>query len=277
VTEVLRFLTYLVPGLPRAFFEIVAAAAEDALGVRVELSVESATSGPTRGGHDPFAAAEADVGFLCTPSYLWLREVRPPSVELVPVAMVPADPRGGGRPVYHADVVVRVDAAARSFDDLHDARWVYNDDCSLSGFYSILERLSALGRAPSAAMTCSGSHAESLRRVAAGEADAAAVDSHVLWLLRRDRPDLAARLRVVETLGPYPVQPIAIRADLAATLRERLASALLAASGAPARRAELAEVGILGFAAVTEAVYLAERPALDACERLARQVRGGQP
>ena len=45
-------------------------------------------SGPMHGDHDPFASRDADLGFLCSLSFLYLPEQATPSIELVPAAFV---------------------------------------------------------------------------------------------------------------------------------------------------------------------------------------------
>ena len=72
--EELRFVTYLSPGIPRAFFEAVVDHVRRALGQRASISVETRVSGPMRGAA-PFTKGETDVGFMCAPSFFWLREL----------------------------------------------------------------------------------------------------------------------------------------------------------------------------------------------------------
>jgi hypothetical protein len=79
----LRFVTYLSPGIPRAFFEAVVEHVRRTLGQRASLSVDSRLSGPMKGADDPFSKGEADIGFMCAPSFFWLRELEAPPVELV--------------------------------------------------------------------------------------------------------------------------------------------------------------------------------------------------
>ena len=53
-----------------------------------------------------------------------------------------------------------------------------------------------------------GSHHEALRRVLLGEADAAAIDSHLLEVIRADDDYVASHARTVASLGPSPIQPL---------------------------------------------------------------------
>ena len=73
------------------------------------------------------------------------------------------------------------------------------------------------------------------------------------------RPELRERLRVVETWGPWPIQPIVVRAALA-ELAEPIASALVRM--ADAERAALARHGLARCVPTSDALYEEERRAL---------------
>ena len=255
----LRLLTYLAPGLPLGLFEGIAAHLARALGVVATVASDPTRSAPEPDGQDPFTAGEADVGFLCAPGYLWLAEREPPPVRLVPAAFVFDDPRAEGRPVYHADLVARRGSPARSLADLAGARWVYNDPCSLSGYFSVLGALEELGARPDffASARAVGSHHEALRAIEAGEADCAAIDSSTLLLERRR--GAARDVRVVESFGPFPVQPIVARADLDPVHLRALAEALLAMHESELGRAALRRAGVLRFGPISSEAYALER------------------
>jgi len=260
----LRLLTYLAPGLPMGLFEAVAAHLERALGLCASVRSDPTLSAPEPGGHDPFARDEADLGFLCAPGYLWLAAEDPPSVELVPAAFVFDDERCQDRPVYFADLVVGRTSRARTLDDLSGARWVYNDPCSLSGYFSVLAELATRGHGTFqgqegffGSARAIGSHHAALRAVERGEADCAAIDSNTLLL--ESRRGAAAGVRVLESLGPYPVQPVVARAGLARERKDAIAAALLAMHAEPAARAALAACGVRRLAPITPADYEPER------------------
>ena len=71
---------------------------------------------------DPFAAGEADLAFLCTPSLLWLAERQPRSAELVPASFAFDDARCAGRAVYFSELVVPRAHPAGSFEELEGGR-----------------------------------------------------------------------------------------------------------------------------------------------------------
>jgi phosphonate transport system substrate-binding protein len=267
--EQLRFVSYLSPGIPQAFFEALVEHVRQALGQRASLSVEPRVSGPVRGADDPFSSGEADVGFMCTPSFLWLREHETPSVELLPAAPVFRDDRAPGRPVYFSELVVPRDSTARTFLDLRGHSWAYNDPCSLSGYYNLLKKLADTGKDGNffGRTYCSGSHLNSMKMVAGGEVDAAVIDSNVMRIKLRSTPELRERLKVIETWGPFPIQPVVLRSGLHPELKNGLRAALLViGENAPAPPA-LAEFGLERFAPVTYEHYAPEGVALRRCER----------
>ena len=263
----LRFITYLSPGIPLAFFEAVVDHARRDLGCRTSLRTETRVSGPERGTEDPFSRDEVDVGFMCSPSFLWLRELRSPPVELLGVAPVFRDERNEGRPVYFCDVIVRRDSPIRSFVELRGGSWAYNDRCSLSGYYGLLQKLADTGDDGRFfdRMLDSGSHLNSIEMVARGEADAATIDSNVLAIRLRSDPKLRDRLRVIESWGPFPVQPVVVRSGLHPDLNEELRAALLTVDS---DSHTLLGFGLERFAPVTYDDYGPEALALEACESI---------
>lgn len=256
--EELRFVTYLSPGIPQTFFEAIVDHVRRTLGLeRTSLRVETRFSGPVRGTRDPFSSGEADVGFMCSPSLVWLRELHPPPVELLGVAPVFGDARTAGRPVYFCDVVVRHDAPIRSFAELRGRSWAYNDVCSLSGYYSLLDKLAGMGVDESffGRVFCSGSHLHSIEAVVGGEADASAIDSNVLSIRLGAVPELREKLRVIDSWGPYPVQPVVVRSGLSGELKEGLRDSLLALDKDPRTIRALSEFGLERFVPVSGEDY----------------------
>src|SRR5215472_10239630 len=148
-----------------------------------------------------------DVAFVCSPPPIWLGG----AVEAI-AAPVLSDPRYGNRPLYSSEVVVRAGRAHGSLADLRGARWAYNDPSSWSGYWTTLTRVgdwSYFGEAVPA-----GSHERALRMVASGEVDGSAIDAHVLAIELRRHPELSGQVRVIETLGAAPIQPVVVRAGL---------------------------------------------------------------
>jgi phosphonate transport system substrate-binding protein len=266
----LRFVTYLSPGIPQAFFEAVVEYVGQALGQRVSLSVEQRVSGPVKGNGHPFSTGEADVGFMCAPSFLWLRELEDPVVELLHAAPVFRDGRASGRPVYFSEVIVHRESRVRSFRDLRGCSWVYNDPCSLSGYFNMLKRLAEMGEDEGffSRVCCSGSHLNSMELVACGKLDVAIIDSNVLRIKLRSSPELHEQLRVLESWGPFPIQPVVLRSHLHPKLKDRLCASLLTIGSGQHTPPSLSEFGLVRFAPVTYEQYALEEQALRECEHV---------
>lgn len=264
--EELRFITYLSPSLPQRLFEAIVDHVRRTLGCeRTSLRVEERVSGPEKESEDPFSADRVDVGFMCSPSFVWLRGLRPPPVELLGVAPVFEDARAAGRPVYFCDVVVRRDGPIRSFADLRGRSWAYNDSRSLSGYYSFLGKLAEVGTDESffGRVSCSGSHLSSMEAVARGDVDAAAIDSNALSMRLREVPEYRERLRVIESWGPFPIQPVVVRRALHPEIKEGLRASLLAVEADRRTRRALAGFGLERFVPVGDENYSSDLIPLD--------------
>ena len=263
----LRVITYLAPSIPERFFHRIADHLGRRLGTGAELTVEPGTSGPLP-GDDPFERDEADVGFMCAPSLLILRAKKHPSIELIPVAPVWADERAQGRPVYFSDVVVRADSNVDSFEGLRGRTWAYNDDRSLSGWHSALQHLrdDPSGAEFFAKTVASGSHLESLRLVNEGAVEAAAIDSNALIIQRGSEPEARMDLRVIESWGPWPIQPAVVRASLPDEIKSQIAAHL---ADMQTGAAALDDIPFERFAPITYEDYLSSPAVVEGARLLA--------
>jgi phosphonate transport system substrate-binding protein len=195
---------------------------------------------------------QADVGFICGLPYV--RKVE--RFELLAAPVMQAA-RYQGRPVYFSDVIVRHDSPFRTFADLRGASWAYNEPGSFSGYVGPLAHLAALGEMSGyfGRAVESGAHLRSLELIAAGTVDASAIDTTVLELELRRRPELADLFRVIETIGPSPIPPIVVARGVAAEVKRRLRDALLRIHEDGEGQAILSDGMIARFVAVHDADY----------------------
>jgi phosphonate transport system substrate-binding protein len=174
-------------------------------------------------------AGQAELGAVCGLQYVLANDSGVlPGLQLL-AAPVMCAPRYADQPVYFSEVIVRQDAAAHSLADLRGATWAYNEPTSHSGFCIMHYTLAVRGEDAGffGRELGSGSHLRSLELLLSGDIDTTAVDSTVLEQELRSRPELAQRIRVVETLGPSPMPPVVASRALPITLRERVRAALL--------------------------------------------------
>ncbi len=161
------------------------------------------------------------MGFVCARSLFWLRKRESPTVELAGAAPVLQDRHAPRQPVYFSEVIVHRESPIGSFPELRGGSWAYNDPCSLSSYHDLLKKLAEMGEDEGfhGRISRSGSYLISPEMVTGGEADAAAIDSNVLRIALQTAPELRERLRVLESRGPFPIQPVSV--GRATTTRRR--------------------------------------------------------
>jgi phosphonate transport system substrate-binding protein len=253
----LRFVSYLAPNmLPAHGF--IGRHVGARLGCQTELRA---------GGCYDELADPPDVAFLCGLPYVEHTRRATPAVEVV-AAPVLQGPRYGGRPVYFSDVIVRRDSPFRSFADLRGQSWSYNEPHSQSGYGVTRHHLLRLGETEGyfGRVVEAGFHERSIRLVFSGAVAASAVDSQVLAIALRDHPEVAAGLRVIDCLGPSPIQPVVVARRLPAGLKADLRAVLVEMAGDTEARRRLAHGFIDRFVAVEDATYDAIRAMLAEAE-----------
>jgi phosphonate transport system substrate-binding protein len=254
----LRFGTYLAPSvLP--VYEAVTEQVGRRLGITTELVVETS--------YESCKRDQNEVCFVCSLPYVTFERQ---GLDLaVPVAApVLQGSRYTGRPIYFSDVIVHRDSPFRSFLDLRGRSWAYNEPLSHSGYGITRYHLVTLGETKGffGEVVEAGFHQEAVRMVARGEVDGSAIDSQVLALEFRDHPELAERLRVVESLGPSTIQPVAVSRRVPEDLREAIRDVLLTMAEDRGLRERLGVGLIERFVAVDAASYDDIRRMVAACE-----------
>ncbi len=242
----MKAITYLAPGIPLDFYAALIGHLADALDEPLELISDTRFSGPPPDEPNPLTGGDVGLAFVCGPSYLQMAD----AVRLVPAAPVFDDPRSPGRPVYFAEVVVTADNPGRTLQELTGARYAYNDPASLSGRLAVLAHLASLEPAQFAETLRSGSSDASLDLIAAGDADVCSVDSVVWRRLTSERPELLCRFRVLQSLGPFPIQPIVASHLIGDECLKRVTATLLSLGPT-----ELGRFGASGFAPVSPDDY----------------------
>jgi len=106
-------------------------------------------------------------------------------------------------------LVVHRLAPWQALAELQGSHGVINSEDSNSGMNLLRHALAPLARHGRffSRVSVSGSHRESLRRVAAGQADLAAIDSVTFAYLKRFAPDTVAQVRVLGRTAPSPTLP----------------------------------------------------------------------
>ena len=225
-SDSIRMVTWLAPGLPLALFERVRETVQQALETTVSLESRTKLSGPEVGSLDPFANAKAEVGFLCAPAAVPHSVRVQAGFELLGLAPLFDDHRYRDQPTCYCDLVVHEESAATCLDDLRGLRFGYNDTSSLSGWLGLATELVRRQTTPQdffATLVQTGGHQTSLAEIREQAIDVASIDSNVL----RTHPTSLRSLKVIDSVGPWPSQPVVVRSTLDARRKEHLKEALL--------------------------------------------------
>jgi phosphonate transport system substrate-binding protein len=255
----LRIATFLAPNMLPVYEFIVDALAPE-LDCDADLVVGTS--------FDEFGHGDVDAGFICGLPYVQLKRQTPAPVELLAAPVIRGD-RYAGSPIYFSDVIVQRDSPARTFDDLRGRSWAYNDPESHSGYNLTRHHLLTMGETHGffSRVIEARFHQRAMRMVAAGEVDAAAIDSQVLAIELRDHPELADELRVIEALGPSTIQPVVAARHIPVDVKAALRMALARLSDDPSARKELARGFVERFVPVTDRDYDDIRGMLAAAEQ----------
>jgi ABC-type phosphate/phosphonate transport system substrate-binding protein len=254
----LRFGTYLAPDvLP--VYEAVTEEVGKRLGIDTELVVETS--------YESCERDENEVCFVCSLPYVTF-ERRGLDLAAPVAAPVLQGDRYRGQPIYFSDVIVGADSPFRSFLDLRGRSWAFNEPLSHSGYGITRYHLVRLGETNGffGKVIEAGFHQEAIRMVARGEVDGSAIDSQVLAIELRDHPHLANEVRVVDSLGPSTIQPVAVSRRVPEELRTAIQGVLLSIADDPAIRERLASGLVERFVSVDARSYDDIRAMLEACE-----------
>jgi phosphonate transport system substrate-binding protein len=239
-------VTYLAPNL-FGFYQFISRYLAEKLCHPTQISV---------GSDYAQLPEQADIAFVCGLPYVEHTRLGNPGVDPL-VAPVLRGERYGGQPIYFSDVIVRRDSSFQSFTDLRGRSWAYNERHSQSGYGITRFHLVSRGETNGffSQVVQAGWHQRAIHMVCTGKVDASAIDSHVLAVALRRIPALASRLRVIDVLGPSPIQPVVAARHLSRQLKEDVQEILLGMADDPRARDQLEQALVERFEPVTDATY----------------------
>ena len=168
-------------------------------------------------------------------------------------------------PFRRSAVVVRDDAPTQRLAELRGARCALNDPSSDSGMNLLRAAVAPLAERAGffSEVTVTGSHLASAEAVAAGTADVAALDAVSFAHLRRHRPRLARRLRVLQWTERTPGLPLITAAGADAATLAALRGALDDAVRDPRLAGPRVLLLLAGFSALPLRYYRLTRHVAD--------------
>lgn len=200
--------------------------------------------------NDLVKSKEVALALVCTNPYLEGRDDF--GMELL------VAPEVGGETVYYSLLIVGRDVPAQSLGDLQNRSFAFADPMSNSGRLAPLYQLALMGRTPDSFFsrtTFTYAHDSSVRAVASGVVDGAAVDSLVFDYMRHTEPDVVAKVKVIGRWGPFGISPVVVNPGLDLTLKAELRSALLGMDEDSAGRDVLRHLGVDRFVVPDDGIY----------------------
>lgn len=253
----IRFGTFLAPDM-LPVYRAIADAVGERLGVSTELIVET--------DYESCRNDVNDICFVCSlPYVMFEREGVSPALPIAAPVLV--GERYGGRPIYFSDVIVHRDSDADSFLDLRGRSWAYNEQLSQSGYGIIRYHMVSIGETNGffSEVVETGFHEKSIRMVAAGEVDASAIDSQVLAIEMRARPELSEEIKVIDALGPSTIQPVAVSKRFDDEFRSTVREVLVGFADTPEGRKILDLGAVAKWVPVGPSHYDDVRAMVEAC------------
>lgn len=198
----LRFGTFLAPNM-MPVYSAIADAVGESLGLSTELIVET--------DYENCRNDVNDVCFVCSLPYVHFEREGIAPAEPIAAPVLQGE-RYGDEPIYFSDVIVAADSDIDTFADLRGRSWAFNEPLSQSGYGITRYHLVTLGETNGyfGDVIEAGFHESAIRMVRDGEVDASAIDSQVLGIEMRENPELQDELRIIDSLGPSTIQPVAV-------------------------------------------------------------------
>ncbi len=163
-----------------------------------------------------------------------------------------------GQTTYYSYLVVRAGSTVRSWEDLRQKKFAFTDPLSNTGRLVPVFVLSQKGETPEKFFQdfiFTYSHDKSVKAVADGLVDAAAVDSLVYDFMVQNDPSLTSKVKVVWVSPPYGINPVVVNPNIAPRLRLELESIFLGMRTDPEGQRVLAQLGIDSFTAPDPRAY----------------------
>ncbi|TAN45933.1 MAG: phosphate/phosphite/phosphonate ABC transporter substrate-binding protein [Nitrospirae bacterium] len=191
-----------------------------------------------------------DAAFVCSGPYVDGRKEF--GLELL------AAPQAYGETVYYSYIIVKKDNPIRSFPELRGKRFAFTDPLSNTGKLVPTYMLAKMNETPESFFSeriFTKSHDKSIKAVAQGVIDAAAVDSLIWEYLNATNPEFTSQTRVLLKSPPYAIPPVAVPKTLPPEIKEKLKEAFLNAHLDPRGRDILNKMKIDKFVVIHDKAY----------------------
>ncbi|MFN3333738.1 MAG: phosphate/phosphite/phosphonate ABC transporter substrate-binding protein [Caldilinea sp.] len=234
---------------PEATFDIYGPLL-DYLAIRLDRPVELLQRSTYAEINDLIRTGQADVAFVCGGAFV--EGEREGYLELLAAPIV------NGEMHYQSLLITPATSRALKLEDLRGGRFAFTDPLSNSGRLYVQYLLTERGASPETFfdnVIFTYSHDNSIRAVAEGVVDGAAVDSLVYAALTAREPSLADRTRVFHRSPAFGIPPVVVHPQLDNALKAALRRALLDLDAYPDAAEILTRLGVDAFGEADPALY----------------------
>jgi phosphonate transport system substrate-binding protein len=192
--------------------------------------------------NDLIEKREVDLAFVCSGPYVLGHAKFGMEILVVPVV--------DGNKVYHSYIIAKKTSSLSSFDDLKGKKFAFTDPDSNTGCLVPRFMLSRRGTTPETFFQetfYTHSHDNSIKAVAEGLADGAAVDSLIWEFMNATDATFTSQTKIIEKSPPYGIPPVVVHASLDPALKQSLKAILLALHDDPTGRGLLQHLRIERF------------------------------
>jgi phosphonate transport system substrate-binding protein len=169
-----------------------------------------------------------------------------------------AMPQVKGKSIYYSYIIVRKESEITQFEELRGTVFAFADPKSNSGKLVPTYMLARMNETPDSFFSryiFTYGHDKSMRAVAEGLVDGAAVDSLIWDYVAQRQPQQIKQLRIIARSDPYGIPPVVVRPGLDPELKKQLKDILLSASTDPEGNDILRGMMIDRFVAGDDANY----------------------
>lgn len=195
-------------------------------------------------------AGKVDVAFVCSGPYVAGRDEF--QLQLIAAPVV------NGRPGYFSYIIVPKSSDATSLASLRGQVFAYTDPESNTGYIVPNYLLSEMGLKPDEFFSktiYTYGHDNSIKQVALGEADGAAVDSLIYDYQQATNPQYTRNTRVVQKSEEFAIPPVVARPGLEPEIVEGIREALLTAHNDARGKELLGKMKIERFVEIDDSAY----------------------
>jgi phosphate/phosphite/phosphonate ABC transporter binding protein len=200
--------------------------------------------------NDLLEKQEIDLAFVCSGPYVAGHAKFGMEIIAVPVV--------GGEKVYYSYILAARDSSITSLDGLKGKRFAYTDPRSNTGCLVPQYMLLKQGHSPE---TFFGetfytyAHDNSIKAIADGLADGAAVDSLIWEFFGATNPTYTKSTKIIAKSPPYGMPPVVVHPELNSNLKNRLQAAFLSLHKHPESARILKQLHIDRFEKGDDAQY----------------------